>query len=180
MSIHTAGTVVTQFFTFPEEEPFCLESGESLGPVTLAYETYGTLNSDRSNGILVCHALTGSAHAAGWLDGDPDKPGWWEDCIGPGKAFDTDRFFVICSNVIGSCYGSTGPASIDPKTGKPYGLHFPVVTVGDMVRAQVRLLNHLEIDRLLCVAGGSMGGMQVLEWAAHHPARTRAAIPSAK
>ncbi|MCX6042244.1 MAG: homoserine O-acetyltransferase [Caldilinea sp.] len=179
MSTHTAGTVVTQFFTFPEEEPFCLESGESLGPVTLAYETYGTLNSDRSNGILVCHALTGSAHAAGWLDGDPDKPGWWEDCIGPGKAFDTDRFFVICSNVIGSCYGSTGPASIDPKTGKPYGLHFPVVTVGDMVRAQVRLLNHLEIDRLLCVAGGSMGGMQVLEWAAHHPARTRAAIPIA-
>ncbi len=179
MSIDSAGTVVTQFFTFAEEEPFGLESGESLGPVTLAYETYGTLNSDRSNGILVCHALSGSAHAAGWLDGDPDKPGWWEDCIGPGKAFDTDRFFVLCSNVIGSCYGSTGPASIDPKTGKPYGLNFPVVTVGDMVRAQVRLLNHLGIDRLLCVAGGSMGGMQVLEWAAHHPTRTRAAIPIA-
>jgi homoserine O-acetyltransferase len=179
MTTNTVGAVSTQYFTFAEDEPFCLESGESLSPVTLAYETYGALNADRSNAILICHALSGSAHAAGYLDGDPDKLGWWEDCIGPGKAFDTDRFFVICSNVIGSCYGSTGPASIDPGTGKPYGLNFPVVTVGDMVRAQVKLIDHLGIDKLLCMAGGSMGGMQVLEWAAHHPQRVRSAIPIA-
>lgn len=173
------GPVSTQFFTFAEDEPFRLESGETLQPVTLAYETYGALNADRSNAIVICHALSGSAHAAGQLDGDPAKLGWWEETIGPGKAFDTDRFFVICSNVIGSCYGSTGPASIDPATGKPYGLNFPVVTVGDMVRAQVKLIDHLGIDKLLCVAGGSMGGMQVLEWAAHHPQRLHAAIPIA-
>lgn len=179
MTTNTIGAVSAQFFTFAEDEPFCLESGESLSPVTLVYETYGKLNADRSNAILVCHALSGSAHAAGYLDGDPDKLGWWEDTIGPGKAFDTDRFFVICSNVIGSCYGSTGPASIDPATGKPYGLHFPVVTIGDMVRAQVKLIDHLGIDKLLCVAGGSMGGMQVLEWAAHHSQRLHSAIPVA-
>ncbi|HHY54062.1 MAG TPA: homoserine O-acetyltransferase [Chloroflexi bacterium] len=179
MTANSVGPVYTQFFTFAEEEPFGLESGETLQPVTLAYETYGALNADRSNAILICHALSGSAHAAGELEGDPSKLGWWEETIGPGKAFDTDRFFVICSNVIGSCYGSTGPSSIDPATGKPYGLHFPVVTIGDMVRAQVKLIDHLGIDRLLCVAGGSMGGMQVLEWAAHHPQRLRAAIPIA-
>lgn len=175
----TVGNVETQLFTFAEDEPFCLESGATLSPVTIAYETYGTLNADRSNAILVCHALSGSAHAAGYLDGDPSKVGWWDDCIGPGKAFDTDRFFVICSNVLGSCYGSTGPQSIDPVTGSPYGLHFPVVTIGDMVRAQIRLVDYLGIDRLLCVAGGSMGGMQVLEWAAHYPQRVRSAIPVA-
>jgi len=179
MTTNTIGAVSAQQFTFAEDEPFCLESGESLSPVTLAYETYGALNVDRSNAILICHALSGSAHAAGFLDDDPDKLGWWEDTIGPGKAFDTDRFFVICSNVIGSCYGSTGPASINPATGVPYGLHFPVVTVGDMVRAQVKLIDHLGIDKLLCVAGGSMGGMQVLEWAAHHPQRLHSAIPIA-
>ncbi|MBW7883856.1 MAG: homoserine O-acetyltransferase [Caldilineaceae bacterium] len=175
----TVGPVQTQSLTFAEDEPFCLESGASIGPVTLAYETYGRLNADRSNAILICHALSGSAHAAGYLDGDPDKVGWWEDCIGPGKAFDTDRFFVICSNVIGSCYGSTGPASIDPTTGKAYGLRFPVVTIGDMVKAQIELIDHLGIDKLLCVAGGSMGGMQVLEWAARHPDRVCSAIPIA-
>jgi homoserine O-acetyltransferase/O-succinyltransferase len=175
----TVGSVTAQSFTFAEAEPFCLESGAALSPVTLAYETYGRLNADRSNAILVCHALSGSAHAAGYLDGDPEKVGWWDDCIGPGKAFDTERFFVICSNVLGSCYGSTGPTSPDPETGKPYGLHFPVVTVGDMVNAQARLLDHLGIDKLLCVAGGSMGGMQVLEWAAHHPQRLAAALPIA-
>ena len=179
MTTHSIGAVSTEYFTFAEDEPFCLESGETLRPVTLAYETYGALNADRSNAILICHALSGSAHAAGWLDGDPAQPGWWEDTIGPGKAFDTDRFFVICSNVVGSCYGSTGPASLDPVTGQPYGLHFPVVTVGDMVRAQAKLIDHLGIDKLLCVAGGSMGGMQVLEWAAHHPQRLHAAIPIA-
>lgn len=175
----SVGIVETQFFTFAEDDPFCLESGASLSPVTVAYETYGCLNADRSNAILICHALSGSAHAAGYSNESDLKPGWWDDCIGPDKAFDTDRFFVICSNVLGSCYGSTGPTSINPETGKPYGLHFPVVTIGDMVRAQVKLIDHLGIDQLLCVAGGSMGGMQVLEWAAHHPSRVKAAIPLA-
>ncbi|RIK34461.1 MAG: homoserine O-acetyltransferase [Chloroflexi bacterium] len=156
-----------------------MESGASLSPVTIAYETYGRLNADRSNAILICHALSGSAHAAGYHCEEDRKPGWWDDCIGPGKAFDTDRFFVICSNVLGSCYGSTGPMSINPATGKPYGLGFPVVTIGDMVRAQVKLIDYLGIDQLLCVAGGSMGGMQVLEWAANHPQRVKSAIPLA-
>lgn len=173
------GLVTTQTFTFAQDTPMRLESGATLGPITIAYETYGRLNADRSNAILIVHALSGSAHAAGYHHADDPKPGWWDDCIGPGKAFDTDRFFVICSNVLGSCYGTTGPSSINPATGKPYGLSFPVVTIGDMVRAQVKLIDHLGIDRLLCVAGGSMGGMQVLEWAAHHPQRLVAAIPLA-
>ncbi len=176
---NSVGLVKTHYLTFAEDEPLRLESGASLRPVTLAYETYGRLNAERSNAILVCHALSGGAHAAGYLSPDDSQPGWWDDCIGPGKAFDTNRYFVICSNVIGSCYGSSGPSSVNPATGEPYGLRFPVVTVGDMVRAQVRLLDHLGIDRLLAVAGGSMGGMQALEWAAHHPQRVRAAIPIA-
>jgi homoserine O-acetyltransferase len=173
------GLVTTQTFTFAQDPPMRLESGATLGPVTIAYETYGRLNAERSNAILIVHALSGSAHAAGYHHADDPKSGWWDDCIGPGKAFDTDQFFVICSNVLGSCYGSTGPSSINPATGKPYGLSFPVVTVGDMVRAQVKLIDHLSIDRLLCVAGGSMGGMQVLEWAAHFPQRLVAAMPLA-
>lgn len=176
---HSVGVVQTHTFTFAEDEPMLLESSASLGPVTIAYETYGRLNAERSNAILIVHALSGSAHAAGYHGDDDSKPGWWDECIGPGKAFDTDRFFVICSNVIGSCYGSTGPSSVNPATGRPYGLSFPVVTIGDMVRAQVQLIDHLGIDQLLCVAGGSMGGMQVLEWAAHYPARVKAAIPLA-
>ncbi len=176
----TIGIVETQFFTFAEDEPFTLDSGAALSPVTLAYETYGTLNADRSNAILICHALSGSAHAAGLhRDAGEMQVGWWDDCIGPGKAFDTDRYFVICSNVLGSCYGSSGPTSTNPATGKPYGLNFPVVTIQDMVRAQVRLIDHLGIDKLFAVAGGSMGGMQVLAWAANHPERIRAAIPLA-
>jgi homoserine O-acetyltransferase len=186
----SVGIVEEQYFTFAQDEPFRLESGATLGPVTLCYETYGTLNADCSNAILVLHALSGSAHAAGYhpedspslaglTDSGTIKPGWWDDCIGPGKAFDTERYFVICSNVLGGCYGSTGPASINPQTGKRYGLGFPVVTIGDMVRAQVELIDHLGIDRLLCVAGGSMGGMQVLAWATHYPHRIRAAIPLA-
>jgi homoserine O-acetyltransferase len=162
----------TQYFTFAEDEPFRLESGALLSPVTLAYETYGELNDSRSNAILVCHALSGSSHAGG-------EGGWWADCIGPGKAFDTNRFFVICSNVLGSCYGSSGPTSINPATGEPYGLAFPVVTIGDIVRAQIALVEHFGIDRLLTVAGGSMGGMQVLQWASAHPQRVRSAIPLA-
>jgi homoserine O-acetyltransferase/O-succinyltransferase len=176
-SASSLGLVLPQFYTFAEDEPFVLESGATLGPVTLAYETYGRLNAERSNAVLIVHALSGGAHAAG-LD-EQGRTGWWDDCIGPGKAFDTNRFFVICSNVIGGCYGSTGPASIDPATGRPYGLRFPVVTVGDMVRAQLRLIDYLGIARLLTVAGGSMGGMQALEWAAHHPNRVASAIPLA-
>ncbi len=179
LTTNSVGVIAPQLFTFAEDEPFVLESGATLGPVTVAYETYGRLNADRSNAILILHALSGSAHAAGYHSAEDTRPGWWDECIGPGKAFDTDRYYIICSNVLGSCYGSSGPSSLDPATGRPYGLNFPVVTVGDMVRAQVRLLDHLGIDRLLCAAGGSMGGMQVLEWAAHHPNRLRAAIPLA-
>ncbi|MBE2221224.1 MAG: homoserine O-acetyltransferase [Anaerolineae bacterium] len=174
----SVGIVKPQTYTFAQNEPFMLESGAMLSPVTLAYETYGELNAAASNAILICHALSGSDHAAGYHEGE-EKPGWWEDCIGPGKAFDTNRFFVICSNVLGSCYGSTGPTALNPETGKPYGLRFPVITIGDMVRAQVKLIDRLGIDQLFCVAGGSMGGMQVLEWAAHHPERVKAAIPLA-
>lgn len=175
----SVGLARPQQFTFAETEPFPLDSGASLGPVTLAYETYGRLNAERTNAILITHALSGSANAAGYHARDGAKPGWWDDCIGPGKAFDTDSFFVVCSNVLAGCSGSTGPAQVDPANGKPYGMRFPVVTIGDMVRAQVRLIDHLGIERLLCVAGGSMGGMQALEWAAHHPQRLKAAIPIA-
>jgi homoserine O-acetyltransferase len=171
--------VETKYFTFawPPDE-LVLESGEKLGPITLAYETYGNLNADRSNAVLIFHALSGDAHAAGYQDAD-DRPGWWDGMIGPGKAFDTDKYFVICSNVIGGCKGSTGPAGENPKTGQPYGLDFPVITVKDMVNAQARLVDHLGIDRLLCVAGGSMGGMQALQWAVAYPSRVRSAIPIA-
>ena len=175
----SVGLVQPQRLTFAEDEPFRLDSGATLGPVTVAYETYGQLNADRTNAILITHALSGSAHAAGYHQPDESKTGWWDDCIGPGKAFDTNKFFIVCSNVLGGCYGSTGPSDPDPATGTPYGMRFPVVTIGDMVRAQVRLIDHLGIDSLLCVAGGSMGGMQALEWAAHYPQRLKAAIPIA-
>ena len=171
--------VETHYYTFAEDpHPFETESGKTLSPVTLAYETYGALNSDKSNAVLILHALTGDAHAAGFHEGDRD-PGWWDNMIGPGKAFDTDRYFVICSNVIGGCRGSTGPASLNPRTGKPYALDFPLVTIGDMVNAQRHLVDHLGIDRLLSVAGGSMGGMQALQWAASSPERVRSVIPIA-
>jgi homoserine O-acetyltransferase len=173
------GLVETKYFTFanPRDE-FTLESGEKLGPVTLAYETYGTLNSDKSNAILILHALTGNAHVAGFHQGEKD-PGWWDNMIGHGKAFDTDRYFVICSNVIGGCQGSTGPSSINPKTNKPYGLDFPLITIKDMVEAQSRLVRSLGISKLLCVAGGSMGGMQVLQWTVSFPEMVQTAIPIA-
>ena len=173
------GIVETRYFTFADEKnPFELESGERLWPVTLAYETYGTLNADKSNALLILHALTGDAHAAGFHKGDKD-PGWWDNMIGPGKAFDTDRYFVICSNVLGGCKGSTGPSSIDPKTGRPYGLTFPLISIKDMVSAQRVLIDHFGIERLLAVAGGSMGGMQVLQWAVSYPERIDSAIPIA-
>ena len=173
------GSVSTQTFVFGEPpHEMTLESGERFGPVTIAYETYGTLDRDRSNAILIVHALTGDAHAAG-VHAETGAHGWWDAMIGPRKAFDTDRYFVICSNVLGGCKGSSGPSSLDPRTGKPYGLSFPLVTLRDMVACQRRLLDHLGIERLLSVAGGSMGGMQVLEWMASYPERLRSAIPIA-
>jgi homoserine O-acetyltransferase len=171
--------VETKYYRFantPDE--LLLESGEKLGPITLAYETYGVLNADKSNAVLIQHALSGDAHAAGFHPGDKN-PGWWDNMIGQGKAFDTDKYFVICSNVLGGCLGSSGPSSINPETDKPYGLNFPLVTIKDMVTAQSHLIRHLGIKKLLCVAGGSMGGMQVLQWAASFPEMVRAAIPIA-
>lgn len=148
-----------------------LRSGATLSPFTIAYETYGKLNAERSNAILICHALSGDSHVAGYYSDDPQEaPGWWDDAVGPGKMFDTNRFFVICSNVIGGCQGSTGPSSLAPD-GKPYALRFPVITVADMVQAQRHLIDALGIKRLFAVTGGSMGGMQALQWAVDYPAR---------
>jgi homoserine O-acetyltransferase/O-succinyltransferase len=158
-------------FGYPPTE-LILESGEKFGPITIAYETYGELNSQKSNAILVVHALSGDAHAAA-------ADGWWGSLIGPGKGLDTNKYFVICSNVIGGCQGSTGPSTINPKTGKPYSTDFPIVTIGDMVQAQAHLINHLGIEKLLSVIGGSMGGMQVLQWMVSYPKRIRSAIPIA-
>jgi homoserine O-acetyltransferase len=172
-SVGYVDTLYYQFGLPPNE--LTLESGEKLGPITVAYETYGELNTDRSNAILILHALTGDAHAAGFHKGE-EKPGWWDDMIGPGKAFDTRKYFVICSNILGGCRGTTGPSSINPKTGRRYGLDFPIITISDMVQVQKHLLYHLRIDRLLSVAGGSMGGMQALEWLTRHPDRLKSAI----
>lgn len=167
--------VQTKYFSFDELK---LENGEKIGPVTLAYETYGRLDSKRANAVLILHALSGDAHAAGTHEGEKD-PGWWDSMIGPGKAFDTDKYFVICSNVLGGCKGSTGPSSINPKSGKPYALDFPLITITDMVNCQKRLIDYLGIERLLTVVGGSMGGMQVLSWLVNYPQSIRSAIPIA-
>lgn len=175
---HKADETLHQSITFDETVSLTLECGEVLSPFTIAYETYGTLNADKSNAILVCHALTGDQYAASThpLTG---KAGWWEELIGPGKPIDTEKYYIICPNVIGGCMGSTGPASINPATKMAYGLDFPVITIGDMVRAQLHLIDHLGIDQLFCAIGGSMGGMQVLEWAAKNTERVFAAIPVA-
>jgi len=162
----SVGIVESREFTF---DSFTFRSGRTLGPVTLAYETYGTLNAQKNNAILLTHALSGSAHAAGYHSSDDRHPGWWDLYVGPGKPFDTDNYFIICSNVIGGCNGSTGPSSINPETGKPYGLDFPMVTIHDMVNCQWHLIQHLGIDRLLSIAGGSMGGMQALKWSIMYP-----------
>jgi homoserine O-acetyltransferase len=160
------------------DRPIRLDCGVDLGPVTVAYQTYGRLNAEKSNAILICHALTGDHYVA-----DPHpitgKPGWWSELVGSGRVFDTDRYFLICSNVLGGCMGTTGPMEIDPATGQPWGLSFPVITIGDMVQLQARLVDHLGIDQLFCVVGGSMGGMQVLEWAHSFPDRVFSAIPIA-
>src|SRR5450759_1643387 len=159
-------------------ESLSLDCGETLAPVEVAYETYGTLNSARSNAILVPHALTGDAHAAG-ISQETGKPGWWDNSIGPGKAFDTNKYFVICSNVLGGCRGTTGPGSLNPATGCPYAMSFPVITIGDMVRLLKMLIDSFGIRRLLSLSGGSMGGMQALEWAATYPESVVSAIPIA-
>jgi homoserine O-acetyltransferase len=188
----SAGVFRAQYVDLPEALE--LDCGRSLEQVRIAYEVYGRLSAARDNVVLVCHALSGDAHAAGWSD-EPDAPsavdgfgadergikprgglGWWDGMIGPGKAFDTDRYCVVCTNLIGSCRGSTGPSSINPRTRKPYGLDFPVITVGDMVRAEKRALEVLGIDRLLAVGGGSLGGMRALEWTVAYPDSVRACI----
>jgi homoserine O-acetyltransferase len=159
-------------------DSIALDSGATLAPLQVAYETYGVLNAGKSNAILVLHAFSGDAHAAG-ISPEDGKPGWWDNMIGPGKAFDTDRYFVICSNVLGGCRGTTGPGSVDPETGCPYAMSFPVITIRDMVRLQEMLIDHLGIERLLSVAGGSMGAMQALEWAVSYPERVVSSIPIA-
>lgn len=189
------GVVQTQYVDLPD--PLPLDCGVALAPVRIAYETYGTLSPARDNVVLICHALSADAHAAGWsaeteafsaVDGiGADERGirlrsglgWWDNMIGPGKAFDTDRYYVVCSNLIGSCRGSTGPASLNPATGRPYGLDFPVITVGDMVRAQRAFLDVLGIETLLAAAGGSLGGMQALEWTVAYPEAIRTCITTA-
>ena len=164
--------------SFGPDRPLKLDAGVELSPFQIAYQTYGTLNAARSNAVLICHALTGDQHVAN-VHPVTGKPGWWETMVGPGKPIDTDRYFAICPNVVGACMGTTGPASINTKTGRPYGLEFPVVTIRDIVRAQAMLLDQLGIDSLFAVAGGSMGGMQVLQWAASYPDRVFAALPIA-
>ena len=176
----SVGIVEKKFHTFAAPpNGLVLESGARLGPITIAYETMGNLNEDKSNVILITHALSGDSHVAGYYSEDDPKPGWWDIMVGPGKGIDTDKYFVICSNTLGGCMGSTGPASTNPTTGKPYGLDFPVVTIGDMVKAQKAVLDHLGINHLLSVIGGSIGGMQVLEWAISYPEMITSAIPLA-
>jgi homoserine O-acetyltransferase len=174
---HTDTVETTIVQLFDEKDPFVLESGQSLAPVSVAYETHGKLNGEGTNAILVCHALTGDAHAAG-IDAK-GRIGWWDGVIGRGKAFDTDKYFVVCSNFLGSCYGTTGPTSPNPATGLPYGRSFPTFAVRDMVRLQHHVLKHLGINRLVTVSGGSLGGMQVLEWALMYPDFVETIVPIA-
>jgi homoserine O-acetyltransferase len=167
-------------FTFADPpNEMILESGAKLGPVTISYETYGELNRRKSNAVLICHALSGDAHVAGYHNRDDPKPGWWDIMVGPGKGIDTDRYFVICSNILGSCMGSTGPCFYNPETVEPYALDFPVVTIGDMVDAQKVLIDHLDVPMLHAVIGGSIGGMQALEWCLRYPEMVNSAIPLA-
>lgn len=176
----SVGKVEKRFFTFAEPpQAMHLESGATFGPITIAYETCGELNAAKNNAILICHALSGDAHVAGYYSKADEKPGWWEIMVGPGKGIDTDKYFVVCSNILASCMGSTGPGSINPATNNPFGLQFPVITIGDMVKAQKALMDHLGITKILSVIGGSIGGMQVLEWAVRYPEMVVSAIPLA-
>lgn len=172
----SVGLVETQYFHY--DGVLALRSGQELGPITLAYETYGTLSPAKDNAILILHALSGDAHAAGHHATQDTDP-WWDDMIGPGKAFDTNRFFMVCSNVIGGCMGSTGPKSINPKTGVPYAMDFPIITIGDMVNAQLLLMDYLGIEKWYAVSGGSMGGMQALQWVTAYPEQVERCIPIA-
>lgn len=168
---------VKQYFEITgKDNGLILDCGKSFGPVTVAYETLGELNADKSNAVLICHALSGDSHVAGRYSATDKKPGWWDSMVGPGKAFDTDRFFIICPNILGGCRGTTGPSSVNPETGKPYALDFPVITVEDMVQVEKRLIDHLGINRLYAVAGGSLGGMQAVVWAIQHPEKVRSAL----
>jgi homoserine O-acetyltransferase len=175
IKIESVGLVKTLEFTFSSLK---LESGENFGPISIAYEIYGCLNNECTNAVLITHALSGDAHAAGVHEGQ-NNPGWWDEFIGPGKAMDTEKYFIICSNVLGGCKGSTGPMSINPKTAKPYALDFPLITINDIVNAQKRLIDHLGIEKLLAVVGGSMGGQQVLSWLVNYPNNLRSAVPIA-
>ena len=176
MKRESVGRVKTE--CYQPSDHLILESGEKLYNLTIAYETYGNLNKEKNNAIMVCHALSGDAHAAGWHLRD-GKPGWWEILIGPGKCLDTEKYFIICSNILGGCKGTTGPSSINDTTGEQYGLDFPIITIKDMVNVQRKLLYHLDIKQLFAVIGGSMGGMQVLEWCVSYPEMVRMAIPIA-
>ena len=160
---------------FDRERPLALDSGATVAPVEVAYETYGTLDAAAANAVVVCHALTGDAHAAGH-HGDPSRRGWWDNIIGPGRPLDTDRFFVICANLLGGCRGTTGPSSLDPASGRPYGLRFPLFTVRDLVRVQRAVTRHLGVERPLAAIGGSLGGMQALQWALDGPGELGAAV----
>ncbi|MFZ4619198.1 MAG: homoserine O-acetyltransferase MetX [Bacteroidota bacterium] len=180
MGINNQHIITTQFaHFFDASHPLTLDCGQQLSSVTVAYETYGTLNANGDNAVLVCHALTGSAHAAGYSSEDPKSIGWWDSFIGDGKPLDTKKYFVISSNFLGGCYGTTGSNSIDPATGKRYGLTFPQMTVRDMVRVQKELVKALGVSKLFSVIGGSLGGMQVLEWAVMYPELVRSIIPIA-
>ena len=173
-NIQSVGIVQTKFYTIEEKIQF--ESGVEFGPITVAYETYGTLNENKDNAILVIHALTGDAHAAGYHSENDKKPGWWDDLIGPGKAFDTNKYFVICSNILGGCSGTTGPSAINPQTNRPYGTSFPVFTIEDTVKVMKKLLDFLKIKSLYSVAGGSMGGMQAIQFVISYPDFVKSAI----
>lgn len=176
----SVGLVEKKSYTFAEPpNEMMLECGEKLGPITIAYETCGELNADRSNTVLICHALSGDSHVAGYYSESDSKPGWWDIMVGPGKGIDTNKYFIVCSNILGSCMGSTGPSSYKPKTVEPYGRDFPVVTIGDMVEAQKALLDHMGIKNILSVIGGSIGGMQVLEWSVRYPEMVVSAVPLA-
>ncbi|HBC87185.1 MAG TPA: homoserine O-acetyltransferase [Lentisphaeria bacterium] len=184
MEEKSVGTVVPKDFTFglTEEDKLLLDCGRKIGPVNIRFETYGKLDETRSNAILILHALSGDAHVAGYLDEEKKKIGWWDSMVGPGKAFDTDKYFIVCSNVIGGCSGSTGPRSFNPDStnvSKIYNMDFPVITIADMVRAQHRLMKHLGIEKWLSLSGGSMGGMQALEWVVSYPEAVASVIPIA-
>ncbi len=177
MATETPLLVETQYYNIPEN--IQLDSGKEFGPITVAYETYGSLNSRKSNAILILHALSGDAHCAGYHSPEDNKPGWWDMMVGPGKPIDSNKYFIISSNVLGGCKGTTGPSSINPETGNPYGLSFPIITINDMVKVQKKLLEHLEIPQLLTVVGGSMGGMQALQWMVSYPDSVYSCIPIA-